>query len=194
MLPITTLIKKLRKNMDWVALFNLVNSVEDLNSNQDRFLKSVYIETAFADFSAGLMVYINGHGQDWKVANNDTTVEGKFVKGGLFTKIGHNLKETVSPLELFNCRVGSMKKTLPKNYSPYIILIDSRGCAIVETAKVKKYIKFGGSGIQLKGCPVSLFTILYEVPRGTKFKKPKKSAKKIMEAGIKSYVAQFKTK
>ena len=129
----------LKKNVDW-KLFKslLVHLGDSLNDRKGRFMKSDLIEYSIEIFSDQKVIHIDQQGRDLKIPELNCFCEVKFEKHLVFTKAGKQKRDV--NVTLINTLGKTSGIDLDK-YAEFILLLDSKGCALVTSDSAKKYQK-----------------------------------------------------
>ena len=127
----------LKKNIEWKLFKSLLEHLgNSLNDRKGRFMKSDLIEYSLEIFSNQKVIHIDEQGRDLKIPEKNCYCEVKFEKQLIFTERGQQKKNI--NVTLINT-IGNTSGINLNTYAEYILLLDSKGCALVTSHTAKKY-------------------------------------------------------
>jgi len=151
--------------INWQRFHNLCISIgRDLNDQQWRFLKAIFLENAVANYSNDELTYVGDmeQGCDFIVKKLDNLrIEMKYVEGCIFSGKKLCQKKTTSEIKLMNSNGTNTHSGLPETYSDYLLIVDLNGAGLISKEKLKKYIILGGDGIKAK-IPIDNLHIVFK--------------------------------
>lgn len=150
------------ENVDWNLFFSAVASIGDsLNSQKNRFDKSDIFELAIEVYSDEKIKHHNQNYRDFYINFFDTYCEMKYEKNLLYNEKG-GLKSKVNLTLINTMGKNEFRTELPKDYSDYLIAVDSQGCAVIDKETLCQYLdSLSDSGqIKAKGIPSEKFIIV----------------------------------
>jgi hypothetical protein len=139
------------KNIDWQRFHNLCISLgTELNDSQWRFLKSIFLEKAIAEYSNKILVYVGNekNGCDFIIPSlNNASVEMKYSTESIYKEKSFALREKTKPITLLNSKGTNKHLNLPDNYAEYLLLVDTYSAAIISKEKLKNYVSSNGDSL-----------------------------------------------
>jgi len=139
-----------RNNVNWQKFVNLSHNLgRQFNDPQWRFFKAVIFENAIAAFSDGSIKYVALEGCDHHVTIDDHvyTVETKYVEHALFAPRSSHPRHLSQCITLMNSKGTNTHRTLPANYADYLLVIGSRGAAMIDRVQLEQWIDIKGDSI-----------------------------------------------
>lgn len=134
-----------------------------LNKEGLRFLKSRFIEKAICHFCGvkGDMEWIDERGRDIKIHSFNMPIECKFHRSCLISENGKTKDILGKGVKLYNSNGTNKRCRLAKEYSKFVLLLDSRAAAIIKKPGPDA-VKPNGDSITLKGVPLDQAYLLFE--------------------------------
>jgi hypothetical protein len=162
LIPSTVIIAEyFSKNVNWDFFYSSLDTLgNSLNSPKNRFDKSDILELAIEVFSDEKIKHFNQTGRDFYIPELNCHCEMKFSENLLYTSTG-TLKSKES-LTLVNTMGSNIRDSLPVTYSPFLIAVGSKGCAIVSKKTLEKYLdtKSDSGQIKAKDIPITQFVFV----------------------------------
>ena len=148
----------LRTNIEWTRFFHLIDGIGvTLNSFKNRFDKSDLLEQSIEVYSNGKIRWIDREGADLEIPDG-RTMEMKYSEDCIFGKRG--MRKAVKELQLLNSRGSGFSRSLPDAYSPFLMICDRRGVAMVDKETLSNFVVGVGDGVRVKGLPTSLISFV----------------------------------
>jgi hypothetical protein len=153
-----------RENIEW-QLF--VDGVEllgpQLNERNLRFLKAKVIEHSLCSYGKkpNDMINIDQEGRDIYVSSLMDFTEVKFEKNSMYTPTGIRKKLIGKDLTLLNSKGTNRHIGLPNHYASSLLILDSRGAAIVRKP-TPDMLSMKGDSIKFNGAKWEETEILFE--------------------------------
>ena len=149
------------KMVNWNYFYSAVDTLGDsLNSPKNRFDKSDILELAIEVFSDRAIEHINQTGRDFYIPLLGLNCEMKYDNDLLFDRSGR-VRRT-NTLTLVNTMGNHKRDKLPENYSPFLLAVGLRGCAIVNRPTLEKFLdtESDSGQIKAKNVPSSEFVFV----------------------------------
>lgn len=119
-----------------------------LNTEQLRFFKSFVFEKSLEPYSNNSLKYVGQDGCDFLIPSLDNTkLEMKYTENALFTPRRKELRESTGGIKLMNSMGTNTHKTLPQNYSDFLIYVGQQGAMLFDKPTLEIYLKITGDGI-----------------------------------------------
>lgn len=136
------------KTVDWQAINNVCNSLDDLNDSQYRFLKGRFIELLVEHYSKGFLEFVGEKHKDFNCNQYNCTIELKSeVSNSLYNKKSMRPNFSV----IFNNSMGTNKVAIdPDHVTDYLIIIKKDGVILVDKKTILENVKSNGDGFVLK--------------------------------------------
>ena len=158
----TQLIKILKNDVDWGRFSRLCTSLGSaLNDPQWRFLKAVFLESAVAQYSSGMLTYVgeSERGCDFMVPSLNLKIEMKYMSEALYPGKKTTMRPNSKEITLMNSKGTNTHDSLPETYADYLLIVEQRGAAIISKENLKKYVKVNGDSLSAK-IPTSELTVI----------------------------------
>lgn len=160
----TNVVEVLKNNINWQRFVNLCASIgNELNSPQWRFLKAVFLESAVAAYSKGMVTYVgeSERGCDFVIPSlNNAKIEMKYTAEALYTAKGTARRDCKS-VTLLNSKGTNTHLALPEEYADYLLIVESRGASLISKENLQKYVVVKGDS--LTACiPTSELTVIFQ--------------------------------
>jgi len=182
-----------KDNMDFCLLHKLGLALgTQLNERTLRFLKSMFIEFSFEEYSNNTVKRVNEKGCDLIIpALNNARVELKYTEDALYTPVKHQLRKSTGAVKLMNSMGENIHKTLPDTYADYLMVIGLHGAILFDKETIEQYITVAGDGISAN-IPTNLGIIL-ATPLEMKGNQSEIDMLNELETSIRSYIKKVKT-
>ena len=183
----------IKSDTNWHSYFSVVHSVQGLNSPEDRFLKSIFIDKAFSRFSGGNFEYTQRSiGKDFRYVGHSSEIflEHKSFAKKLITPQKRNIIDSIS-LKLLNSNGENKHTELPEDYAGWLMVTDLYSCAVANTSALKGYISAAGDGLSLLNCPSKLFTMVHMLEKDVVLKHVDINAKELIDVTMDEYIREF---
>jgi len=137
------------RNVNWDFFYSAVDTLGDsLNSPKNRFDKSDILELAIDIFSDGAIRHTNLTGRDFFIPAFGLHCEMKYETDLLFTPRG-KVRRFIS-LTLVNTMGSNDRRSLPEDYSPFLLAVGSLGAAVVSRTTLETYLDTDSDSGQIK--------------------------------------------
>lgn len=148
------------KSVDWDLFFSTVDAIGDsLNSPKNRFDKSDILELAIEVFSNKKITHHNKNYRDFYIPSLGIYCEMKYSINLLFNKRG--VSKSKINLTLINTMGKNEKRNkLPKDYSDYLIAVDSQGCAVIDKLTLSQYLDSSSDSGQIKAKKIPIDKVI----------------------------------
>ena len=149
------------KHVNWNFFYSAIDTLgNSLNSPKNRFDKSDILELAIEVFSDGKIKHFNGTGRDFFIPELNCYCEMKYAEDLLYT--GSGKSKTKETLTLVNTMGSNDRVSLPSTYSPFLIAVGSKGCAIVSKDVLEQYLDTDSDSGQIKSkdIPIEKFVFV----------------------------------
>lgn len=153
------------KGINWQRFATLCSSLgNELNDQQWRFLKAVFLENAVAEYSNGMLVYVGDekNGCDFVVPSlNNVKIEMKYTTEALYSGKKTTIRDKCKNITLLNSKGTNTHSNLPDSYADYLLIVETRGAALVSKETLKKYVVSNGDSLSAI-VPTSELNIIFE--------------------------------
>ena len=153
------------KNINWQKFHQLCVMIgSELNDAQWRFLKAVFLERAVSNYSDNKLVYVGNDkkGCDFIVPSLDNLkIEMKYTTEALFTGKKECLRENCKAITLLNSKGTNTHSNLPETYADYLMIVESKGAAVISKQNLKKYVISNGDSLSAT-IPTNDLTLIYK--------------------------------
>jgi len=153
------------KSINWQRFATLCSSLgNELNDQQWRFLKAVFLENAVAEYSNGMLVYVGDekNGCDFVVPSlNNAKIEMKYTAEALYCAKKTTIRDKCKAITLLNSKGTNTHSNLPESYADYLLIVETRGAALISKEKLKKYVVSNGDSLSAV-VPTSELNIIFQ--------------------------------
>lgn len=153
------------RGINWQRFATLCSSLgNELNDQQWRLLKAVFLENAVAEYSKGTLVYVGDekNGCDFVVPSlNNAKIEMKYTAEALYSAKKTTIKEKCKAITLLNSKGTNTHSNLPESYADYLLIVETRGAALISKEKLKKYVVSNGDSLSAV-IPTSELTVIFQ--------------------------------
>lgn len=135
----STLIEKLRKDLNWYKIFSFIQSTKDEKekSSHQRFNDCDTRHAFLEHYSKGIKV-LNENGRDL-IFYNECHLEVKFKKYLAHNKNGKK-RELIDEIIISNSNGKKQKDEISDSYAPYCLLIDLHSASIIKTEDLNPFL------------------------------------------------------
>ncbi len=149
--PQLNMVVEILRNVNWRRFSKLCCSLgNELNDQQWRFLKAVFLEKAVAEYSNNMLTYVgnNENGCDFMIPSlNNVKIEMKYTTEALYNAKKTTIRDKCKPITLLNSKGTNTHQNLPDSYSDYLLVVEMRGAGLISKEKLKQYVVSNGDSL-----------------------------------------------
>ena len=148
-----------RDSLDCNRFATLVHRIGDtLNGQKHRFDKADILEQAFAEYSSGRFVWVDGVGRDHEDCISGQHIEFKFGGEALYSPTGKVVK--ASSFKLTNSQGTNEQSVLP-NPADFYVFASNTAMALCHYEQLAPHVVYQGDGFQAK-IPHGVLSFVYK--------------------------------